>query len=69
MSKTPEELALEYAHQVQLFWDGGPLDHHIVVLKEMAFLAGYKAAQETYKQEIRELKEELKDYYAKSEAL
>lgn len=43
MTKTPEELALEYAHTAQIFWDGTPIEHHIVVCKEMAFLAGYKA--------------------------
>jgi len=43
MTKTPRELALEYAHTAQIFWDGESIDHHIVVSKEMAFLAGYKA--------------------------
>jgi hypothetical protein len=46
MTKTPEELALEYAHKNQLYWDGESIDHHIVASKEMAFLAGYKAGQE-----------------------
>ena len=55
MSKTHKEMALEYAHQVQLFWDGGPLDHYIVVLKEMAFLAGYRSRDE----EVEQLKEEI----------
>ena len=48
MTKTDKELALEYAHKVQLFWDGQPIDHYIVVVKEMAFLAGYQAAKEQY---------------------
>jgi hypothetical protein len=44
--KTVKELALEYAHKVHGFWDGESLDHHMVVIKEMAFLAGYKAAEQ-----------------------
>ena len=46
MTKTPEQMALEYAHKNQLYWDGESIDHHIVASKEMAFLAGYKAGQE-----------------------
>jgi hypothetical protein len=57
MAKTPEELALEYAHKVQLFWDGGSIEHHIVVLKEMAFLAGYKAAKNEYEVKMKGLTE------------
>lgn len=56
--KTPEQMALEYAHRTQIFWDGEPIEHHIVVCKEMAFLAGYKAAKEeeaTKDQKIAEL--------------
>jgi hypothetical protein len=45
MTKTPRELALEYAHEVRLFWDGESIDHHIVTLKELAFLDGYKAGK------------------------
>jgi len=55
MTKTPQELALEYAHKVQLFWDGDSISHHIVVLKEMAFLAGYKAAKDEHEVKIEEL--------------
>lgn len=44
--KTPKEMALEYAHTAQIFWDGEPIEHHIVVCKEMAFLAGYQAAKD-----------------------
>lgn len=47
--KTPEEMALEYAHRTQIFWDGESIDHHIVASKEMAFLAGYQAAKDEYK--------------------
>jgi hypothetical protein len=62
MSKTVEQLAKEYALKTH---SGG----WEVEASEDGFLAGYKAAQETYEAEIRELKEELKGYYAKSECL
>jgi hypothetical protein len=55
MSKTPEEMALEYAHKNQLYWDGESIDHHIIASKEMAFLAGYKAAMESTEWQIRAL--------------
>jgi hypothetical protein len=37
-------------------------------ISKHAYLAGCRAAQDKYEAEIRELKEELKGYYAKTEA-
>jgi hypothetical protein len=51
--KTPEEMAEEYADSC--------LTTNAYILSKEGFLAGYKAAQETYEAEIRELKEELKN--------
>ena len=66
MSKTPEEMAEEYTRD---WWGGLPEAEGMRKSARENFLAGYKAAQETYEAEIRELKEELKNYYAKTECL
>jgi hypothetical protein len=66
MNKTPEELAEEYTKD---WWGNLPEAEGMRKSARENFLAGYKAAQNTYEDEIRELKEELKSYYAKTECL
>ena len=52
MSKTPEEMAEELYYTDRV--DDGVVD---VMLQRQAFLAGYKAAQETYKVAIETFEE------------
>jgi hypothetical protein len=75
MSKTPEELAEEWVNIT--FNESDLLDDEKTeptaleaykTISKHAYLAGCRAAQDKYEAEIRELKEELKGYYAKTEA-
>lgn len=55
MSKTPEEMAKEYVKQEQLEYEEASGAYY-------GFLAGYKAAEEKYKAQIKELETQLENW-------
>lgn len=58
--KTPEEMAEEYLDQDKVACDA--IDHDAEDLVKDAFLAGYKAAEEKYKVQIKELETQLENW-------
>ena len=56
--KTPEEMAEEYCADIDLCC--GTSD--IIIAAEKSFLAGYKAAEDKYKAQIKELETQLENW-------
>lgn len=61
MSKTPEEMAEEYANDRCGTWEECENDNEWEEAKR-GFLAGYKAAEEKYKAQIKELEIQLENW-------
>ena len=61
MTKTPEQMAEEYAANKWLKWDDyvGEWDDYVVDEAKDAYLAGYEAASDKYLEQIRHLEMEL----------
>lgn len=58
--KTPEQLAEEYLERDEIACPA--IDHAAEHLVKVAFIDGYKAAEEKYKAQIKELETQLENW-------